>query len=185
MAQHGGTVYRLKPLSRWAAPISVLVAGLIILAAPWNPAGNNPVWLSLIASSGSVAVIALAIGMSSAKEYARLIVSANGIELREAWLKYFGRVWGFSLESPWDNVERLYEAPDARPALVLRTPLTGKGADSLRRWGNARRTPIYDAEQAALIRQCRVIPLGSFAYLLRDGTLQNEFACYAPWLVPE
>jgi hypothetical protein len=106
--------------------------------------------------------------------YARLVLSADGIKLYQ---------FGYKLETDWDNVAYLYDAPGGE-GLVLHRPMVCRGASALGRFRNVEIEGVnfYGDEQIQFIAEHRFIPIEAFAYWLKKGQLRDDLIRHAPAL---
>ena len=105
--------------------------------------------------------------------YTRLELSERGVKLYQ---------FGYTLESPWDNVAAFYDVKRAE-GLVLHRPMECKGASVLRAFrktGTGGAVRMYNDEQVSLLADRRFIPIEAFAYWLRHGRLREDLVRHAP-----
>jgi hypothetical protein len=102
----------------------------------------------------------------------RLVLSDDGIKLHQ---------FGYMLETDWDNVESLYDAP-GNEGLVLHRPMDCRGAFRLAALRNTQiqGARMYSDEQIQFIGEHRFIPISPFAYWLKKGQLRDDLAQRAP-----
>lgn len=103
---------------------------------------------------------------------ARLIVSPEGVELRQA---------GATLQSPWANVAAL-RVVSGGEGFILHEPMAGRGAErfALTAGVRVRGAALYDEDRLRLITARRFIPIEAFAYWLRRGDLRTVLTQWAP-----
>ncbi len=162
-------IYRVRPL-RMAAAVGVPALFAIALLGV-SLLTTEPAERSALAVAGIIMVM-VAAGLFPLVWYPKLLVSPSGIEIRQV---------GWSIRTTWDNVEAVELSPPGE-GLLLRAPLTGRGAWALR---VGRIIPAwYTPEQARLVAEGRWFPLSPFGWWLRHGDLLAELKRHAPGLFP-
>jgi len=158
------TVYHINPLRLWLVPGMFLIIAAFMLALPSistaPPATRNvPIYLGIF-------FLAFAAVMYLIMRRTRLELSQEGVRLDQ---------FGYRLETAWENVAYLDDAPEAE-ALVLHRPMDCSGAFNL---SAARNVEIsgnrfFSDEQIGLIAERRLIPIKAFSYHLKSGQLRDD-----------
>lgn len=166
------TVYHIGPLRLWLVPGIFLILALLMLALPFlepdaPDSGNVIIYMAIF-------FLVFAVVMYLILRYTRLVLSSDRIELYQ---------FGYKLETDWDNVAYLYDAPGVE-GLVLHRPMDCRGAHTL---SSFRHTKIkgldfYSPEQIQYLAEHRFIPIDAFAYWLKKGQLRNDLIRRAPAL---
>ena len=160
-------VYRVSPIRMAIMPV---IFGVFCIALSGGAAwvGDPGERLALLGASGIVAFIGVA--LFPLLWYPKLIVSSEGIELRQV-------SWRISVS--WSNVKGV-ELCRSGEGLFLREPLRGHGNWALQ---VGRFLPAwYTAEQTELVAQGLWFPIGPFAWWLRHGDLLETLKQHLPHL---
>ncbi len=166
-------VYHVSPWRRAVpgmvvGPFGLLGLGLCLFAPRAEDQAGGIIML--------VILVPLGLGLHLLINYARLELDAEGVRLRQV---------GMKLSAPWSNIAGLRLEP-RREGIVTHQPLEGAGAAKLAALRGMRiyYTPMYNAEQRALMGQRRWIPIEAFAWHLKHGRLHDDLVGFAPAVQP-
>lgn len=167
------TVYHLSPLRMWLTSGMVVIIPIFILALAFSDKPASAHTRNLTIYIG-IFFFAFAAVMILILRYTRLALSADGIKLYQL---------GFKLETDWNNVAYLYDAPGGE-GLVLHRPMECRGARLLSIFRNVEveGVNLYGDEQIRFIAEHRFIPIEAFAYWLKKGQLRDDLIRHAPAL---
>lgn len=165
-------IYPISPRRRW---LLAAIWGLFTL--PLVAGGLVAGDAGAVASGGLAGLILGLIFLATAWRHPRLVLSRDGIALHQL---------GYELATAWPNVAALHRGP-GRAGLVLRQPLTGRGAERLARAAksmNRAGGPLrpYPPEVLERIAARCYIPIEPFRYWLDHGDLERCLVQHAPWL---
>lgn len=162
-------VYHISPWRRtfiWWLAGPMILGGVVCLPLP----GEG------LVLGGTLLGLGLAVGLfyHFMVSYARLIFTAEGVELRQM---------GYWLQAPWTQVAAL-RTQRAGEGLILAEPMISRGAARLSRMRHFsyQGAPMYDEEQRALLHEQRFIPIEAFAWHLRRGDMAARLRALAPQL---
>jgi len=166
---------RIYPISPRRRRLLAAIWGLFTL--PLVVGGLVSGDAAALVSGGLAGLILGLIFLATAWRHPRLVLSRDGIALHQL---------GYELATGWANVAALHRGP-GRAGLVLRQPLTGRGAERLalaarsmnRAGGPLRQYPPEVLERIAA--RC-YIPIEPFQYWLDHGDLERRLVQHAPWL---
>jgi hypothetical protein len=159
-------VYPLNPVRRWmirllCAPFILGGPAMVIFCKPEDRVGA-----SVLAGF----LILFGIGFYWLLSRARLEASPAGVKLR---------LLGYTLETPWSNVQRL-RMDRGQEAFVTEAPMTCYGAVCLAATGAG---GAYDQTARSLMSEKRYIPIEAFSWQLRHE-LGDDLRRFAPHLQP-
>ena len=158
------TVYHVSPLRLWLPTGAFGAGGILLLVSAQltdDAVMQNALFLTAIFLLVCTCVIYLSV------RFARLELTESGVKLRQI---------GYTLETTWDNIEKLYDARRAE-GLVLRRPMDASGAGVLRAFrstGVGAGIRMYNTEQIQWLAEQRFIPIDAFAYWLDRGDLRAQ-----------
>lgn len=165
-------IYPISPRRRW---LLAAIWGLFTL--PLVIGGLIAGDAAALASGGIAGLVLGLIFLLTAWRHPRLVLSRDGVVLHHL---------GYDLATDWANLAALHRAP-GQAGLVLRQPLSGRGAERLARAaGSLDRVggPLrpYPPEVLERIAARCYIPIEPFRYWLSHGDLERRLIQHAPWL---
>jgi len=163
------TIYHISPLRLWVLPAMLLLFAGFIMSLAISDTGN-PETRRVAVGTGIFFLIFAGVMF--------LILQRTRLEFSDEGVKLFQ--FGYLLETDWDNVSHLYDAPGTE-GIVLHRAMVCAGARTLY---NHRNTQIkgvnsYTPEQIEALGELRLIPIEAFGYKLKDG-LRDELIRRSP-----